>query len=162
MMFDLLGLFNFSSPPLEIFFRGSVIYWFLFLIFRFILRRDVGSMGIGDFLFVVIVADASQNAMSGDAKNVADGMLLVGTLVFWNFLLDYLSYRFPLVRQFAEASIIPLVKNGRLQWRNLRREFITKDDLLSKLREEGMDDFSQVKEMLLESDGSISVVRKNG
>jgi uncharacterized membrane protein YcaP (DUF421 family) len=138
--------------------RGSLMYWFLFLIFRFVLRRGVGNLGIGDFLFVVIVADASQNAMSGEASTVADGILLVGTLVFWNLLLDYISYKFPLISKFVVAPSMVLVKNGRFYWRNMRRELITKEELLTKLREEGVQKLSEVKEMRLEADGGISVI----
>lgn len=155
-----MDLFTFSVSPLEIMLRGTLMYWFLFLIFRFLLRRDVGNMGIGDFLFIVIVADASQNAMSADATTLADGMLLVGTLVFWNLLLDYSSYRFPLIRGFTVPPSMVLVKDGKYQWRNMRREFITKEELQAKLREEGVLDLSKVKEMRLEADGGISVIKK--
>lgn len=153
-------LFTFSAPPWEIMLRGTLIYWFLFLIFRFLLRRDVGSMGIGDFLFIVIVADASQNAMSADATTIVDGMLLVGTLVFWNLLLDYASYRLPLIRGFTVPPSMVLVKDGKYHWRNMRREFITKEELQAKLREEDVLELSQVKEMRLEADGGISVIKK--
>ena len=156
MNFD---IFSFSVSPWEIVIRGSLMFWFLFVIFRFLLRRDVGSMEVGDILFIVIVADAAQNAMSADASNIADGMLLVGTLVFWNLVLDYLSFRFSFFRKFAVAPSIVLVKDGILQWRNMRREFITKDELLAKIREEGLQEISSVKEMRLESDGAISIVK---
>ncbi|MCB5186791.1 DUF421 domain-containing protein [Methylobacillus caricis] len=135
------------------------MFWFLFVIFRFVLRRDVGDLGIGDFLFVVIVADASQNAMSADAKTIADGVLLVSTLLVWNLLFDYLSYRIPVIRRFTEASTMMLVKGGKIQWHNVRREWITKEELMAKLREEGVSDLADVKEMRLESDGQISVIR---
>jgi uncharacterized membrane protein YcaP (DUF421 family) len=46
--------------------RGTVVYWFLLLVFRFVLRRDIGSMGVADLLFAVLVADASSNAMQGE------------------------------------------------------------------------------------------------
>jgi uncharacterized membrane protein YcaP (DUF421 family) len=52
-------LFGLSVPALELVIRGSAIYWFLFLMFRFVLRRDIGSIGITDVLFVVIIADAA-------------------------------------------------------------------------------------------------------
>ena len=151
--------FVFSVSPWEIMLRGSLMFWFLFFIFRFILRRDVGHMEVGDILFIVIVADASQNAMSADATNIADGMLLIGTLVIWNLLLDYTNFRFPLVRGFAVAPPVVLVKDGILQWRNMRREFITKEELLAKLREAGLQELSSVKEMRLESDGEISLIK---
>jgi uncharacterized membrane protein YcaP (DUF421 family) len=152
-------LLAFSVSPVEIMVRGTLMYWFLFLLFRFLLRRDIGTVGIGDFLFVVIVADASQNAMSGDAKTVADGVLLVITLVFWNFLIDYVSYKSSLIRRFTEPPSIILVKNGKPVLRNMRREYITRSDLHAKMREEGIEDMARIKEMRLESDGTISVVQ---
>ncbi|MCB5191497.1 DUF421 domain-containing protein [Methylobacillus arboreus] len=154
-----MALFSFSVSPWEIILRGSLVFLLLFCIFRFVLRRDVGNLGIGDFLFVVIVADASQNAMSGDAKTFLDGALLVATLLGWNLLFDYLGYRFPIVRRFTESSSMMLVSNGEIQWRNLRREWITKEELMSKLREEGLEHMDEVKEMRLEPDGRISVIR---
>ena len=51
-----------SVPELVL--RGTLVYWLLFLIFRFVLRRDVGAVGIADILLLVIVADAAQNAMA--------------------------------------------------------------------------------------------------
>ncbi len=154
-----MELFTFSISPWEIILRGTLVFWLLFLIFRFVLRRDVGNLGIGDFLFVVIVADAAQNAMSGDAKTFFDGALLVMTLLIWNLLFDYLGYRFPLIRRFTESASMLLVRNGDIQWRNLRREWITKDELMSKMREEGLESLAQVKEMRLEPDGRISVIQ---
>ncbi|MCB5184995.1 DUF421 domain-containing protein [Methylobacillus gramineus] len=156
-----MELFSFSVSPWEIILRGSIMFWFLFLIFRFVLRRDVGNLGIGDFLFVVIVADASQNAMSADAKTIADGVLLVLTLLVWNLVFDYLSYRLPAIRRFTEAPTMLLVKNGKIQWHNVRREWITKEELMAKLREEGLSGLGDVKEMRLEADGQISVIRVN-
>jgi len=157
-MMDWEEVFAFSLSPAEIVLRGTLMYWFLFAIFRFVLRRDIGSVGISDFLFVVIVADASQSALSGDAKTVADGFLLVGTLVFWNFFFDYISYRFDFIRRLTEPPSVPLVKNGKPIIRNMRREYITMNEIQAKMREEGIEDMSKVKEMRLESDGNISVI----
>lgn len=153
-------LVAFSVSPWEIMLRGTLMYWFLFLVFRFLLRRDIGNVGIGDFLFVVIVADASQSAMSGDSKTVADGILLVCTLVFWNFLFDYVSYKSSFTRRFTEPPPIVLVKNGKLILRNMKREYITRTEVQAKMREEGIEDINKIKEMRLESDGSISTIQK--
>jgi len=154
-------LVAFSVSPWEIMLRGTLMYWFLFLLFRFLLRRDIGNVGIGDFLFVVIVADASQSAMSGDSKTIADGILLVSTLVFWNYLFDYISYKSPFIRRFTEPPSIMLVKDGKLIIRNLQREYITRTEVQAKMREEGIEDINKIKEMRLESDGSISVLQKD-
>ncbi len=147
-------------PLAEIVLRASAVYVFLFLIFRFVIRRDVGSVGIADVLLLVLVADASQNAMAGEYTTVTEGLVLVGTLIGWNVLLDWLAFRFPSVRRLIEPSSLPLVRNGRLLRRNMRREFITEEELFARLREQGVEDIAQVKVACLEPDGNFSVIRR--
>jgi hypothetical protein len=101
-MSDLGNLLAFHTSPLELIVRGSAMYWFLLLIFRFVLRRDPGSLGVADILFVVIVADAAQNGMSGSYDTLAEGFVLVGTLAGWNYLLDWAGYRWPAIHKLTE------------------------------------------------------------
>jgi uncharacterized membrane protein YcaP (DUF421 family) len=157
---DWNDLFGLSMSPAELVVRGSAMYWFLFLIFRFVVRRDIGAVGIADLLVLVIVADASQNAMAGEYRSISDGMILVATLIGWNVALDWLSYRFPVFRRFAEAGPILLIENGRMLKRNMRRELITDEELWAKLREADVDSLEQVKEAYIESDGQISIIKK--
>lgn len=157
---DVAALFRLTVPVAEIVLRGSAIYVFLFLIFRFVIRRDVGSVGIADVLLLVLVADASQNAMAGEYTTVSEGLVLVSTLIGWNVLLDWLAFRYPAVRRFVEPTTLPLVRDGRLLRRNMRREFITEEELLARLREQGVEDIAQVKVACLEPDGNFSVIRR--
>src|SRR5678810_996373 len=114
----LRDLFSIHVPVLELVLRGSLVYWLLFSIFRFVMRRDMGSVGIADILLLVIVADAAQNAMAGGYESVSDGMVLIGVLLGWNFALDFLAYRFAPIGRFMEPPSLPLVKNGRMIRRN--------------------------------------------
>jgi uncharacterized membrane protein YcaP (DUF421 family) len=157
---DLAALFRFEVSPLEMIVRGSAIYWFLFLLLRFVLRRDVGSLGIADILLLVMIADASQNAMSGGYQTIADGCVLIATLVAWNYLLDYAAYKSPRVRRLLEPQPLLLVHDGRPMRRNMRRELLTLDDLKSELREQGIDELAQVSKAYMEPDGAISVIRR--
>lgn len=152
-------LFQLSLPFWELIIRGSVMYWFLFLIFRFIVRRDVGSIGIADILILVIIADTSQNAFSGEYRSVTDGMVLVCVLVGWNYLLNWINYHVPAFRRFSAPSPLLLVRDGRLMRRNMRVEHITEDELLAKMREQGIKSLRSVKRMYMESDGSFSVIK---
>lgn len=159
---DWVRLFTFSMPPLELIARGSLMYWFLFLIFRFVLRRDVGSIAISDILLLVIVADASQNTMSANYETVADGMVLVGSIVAWNYLLDWAAFRFKAVHNLLQAPKLPLIRHGQIIHRNLRQEFLSVDDLMSELRKQGVEEVQHVKHAYMEGDGQISVLRQNG
>jgi uncharacterized membrane protein YcaP (DUF421 family) len=159
---DVAAVFGMTLPVLELFVRGSVMYWFLVAVFRLILRRDVGSMGITDFLFVVLLGDAAQNGMIGEATSTTDAIVLLSTLVFWNVLIDWATWRWPLVDRLFAARRLTLVRNGQRVRRNMRREFISDAELLAKVREEGLEDLCQVKAMYLESDGEISLIRTPG
>src|SRR6201989_2599497 len=152
---DWNDIFSMTMPALELVLRGSVMYWFLFLVFRLILRRDVGSMGITDFLFVVLLGDAAQNGMIGEATSATDAVVLISTLVFWNVLIDWATYRFAWVERLFAAQRLCLVRDGRANRRNMRREFISHAELMSRVREEGLEDLTRVKRMYLESDGEI-------
>lgn len=159
MSFDeLFELARFSMSPLEIVVRGTVVYWLLFLLFRFILRRDVGTVGVADLLVMVLIADAAQNAMAGDSYTLADGALLVLTLAAWNLAFDAAAWRWPLFARFAQPRALPLVRDGRPLEQNLRRQLLTHDELMSKLREQGIDDLARVRLATLEPGGSFSVL----
>ena len=151
-------LFRLTVDPVEIIVRGTAVYWFLFALFRFGIRRDVGSIAIADLLLLVLIADASQNAMAGGYESVTDGFILVATIAGWNYLLDWGSYRYTAIRRFAEPPPLLLVSNGRLLRINMRREFITQDELRAKLREEGVADLGRVRKAYVESDGEISIL----
>ena len=110
----------------------------------------------------MLIADASQNAMAGGYDTVAEGFVLVGTVMGWNFAVDWLAFRYNAVRRFAEAPPLVLVRRGNILGRNLRREYITVPELMASLREHGIDKLADVKIARMESDGSITVIRRHG
>jgi uncharacterized membrane protein YcaP (DUF421 family) len=158
--FDWHSVFGIEKSIVELAIRGTVMYWFLFLLFRFVMRRDVGAIGIADVLVVVIIADAAQNALDDGYRTVTEGMIVVGTLVLWNLLTNWLAYRSSEFARFAEPPPLLLVREGRVLERNLRRELITRDELESKLREQGVESVAEVRWAYMESDGQISVRRQ--
>jgi len=154
--------FKVAVSPAELAIRGTLVYWFLFLVFRFVLRRDAGAVGIADLLILVLVADASQNAMSGGYTTVAEGAILVGTILGWNWLIDWASFHSPAIARFTTPPPVVLVRHGRIVHRNLRREYLSEEELAGKLRQHGIERLREVKIALMESDGEISVIRYLG
>ncbi len=148
------------AHPIETIIRGSLMYLSLFLLMRFVLKRESGSIGTADLLMVVVIADAAQNAMAGDYKSITDGVILVVTIMIWNYAIDWLSYHSPTMRRVLQPKPLLLVKNGRLYKQNMRKELITKEELIAELRENGVEDLSEVKEARIEEDGHVSVIKK--
>ncbi|NMG64265.1 DUF421 domain-containing protein [Azoarcus indigens] len=161
MSVDWYQVFALSMSPLELLVRGSAIYLFLLAALRFFMQRDVGAVGLADLLVLVLIADAAQNAMAGEYRSVGDGLVLLSTILGWNVLFDYLAFRFPKVRRILQPPALKLVHRGRILSRNLRREFISQSELYAKLREHGISHLSQVQAAFMESDGTISVIRRS-
>jgi len=155
---DWHAIFVPSGSLLELVVRGSLMYLLILAAFR-VFRRDAGSMGISDLLVVVLVADAAQNGMAGEYKSLTEGAVLVATIFAWNYSLDWLAYHSRFVYWLLHPPPLLLVNHGRLQHRNLRSQMITRDDLFEQLREQGVDDVSEVKACWLESDGRLSVLK---
>jgi uncharacterized membrane protein YcaP (DUF421 family) len=143
----------------EIVLRGTLVYLLLFFVLR-VLRREAGALGISDLLVVVIIADAAQNAMSSEYKSVTEGAVLIGTIIAWDYSLDWLGYRFPAFGRLLRPAPLPLVKDGKALRRNMRKELISMEELMSQLREGGVEHISEVKKCYLEGDGHISIIKK--
>jgi uncharacterized membrane protein YcaP (DUF421 family) len=156
------GVFIPQTPLLEIFVRGTIVYFAIFALLRFVLKRQSGSVGVTDLLVVVLIADAAQNAMAGTYKSVPDGILLVSTIVFWSWFIDLLGDYIPIVGRVVHPQPLPLVRDGKFLRRNMRKELISEEELMSQLREQGVDDVGKVKSAYEEGDGRISVMTFEG
>lgn len=109
-----------------------------------------------------MIADASQNALAGEYRSVPDGAVLVATLIFWNVFIDFLGYRFKPFERLVHPPALRLVEDGRPLRRNMRKELITMDELMSQLREHGVERLEDVASAQMEGDGAISVLKKSG
>jgi uncharacterized membrane protein YcaP (DUF421 family) len=160
MTIDWHRLFVPETPLVELVLRGTVMYLGLFTVLRVLVRRHIGSLNLMDLLLIVLIADAAQNAMAAEYRSITEGLVLCGTLIGWNYLLDWLAFRWEFVARLLEPPPLPLVRNGRMLHRNLREELITQDELRSQLREQGIEDVAEVKLAYLEPDGAISVIKQ--
>ncbi len=149
-----------NAPLLEIFVRGTLIYLSLYTLLRLVLKRQRGGVGVTDLLVIVLIADAAQNAMAGQYTSVPDGVLLVAVIIGWSAFLDWLGFRFPTFQRFVRPGPLPLVKDGHLIRKNMAKEYITEDELMSQLRMEGLTSVEQVERMYIEGDGQVSVIRR--
>ncbi|WP_225709052.1 DUF421 domain-containing protein [Bradyrhizobium cenepequi] len=146
-----------TQSVLEMFVRGTIMYLVIFVLMRFVLKRQAGGLNISDVLLVVLLADAAQNGMAGEYRSITEGVVLVSTIIFWNFMIDWLEYHVPAMRRLLRPAPLMLIKDGRILRGHMRQELVTMDELMSKLREEGVASPSEVAEAYIEPDGNISV-----
>jgi uncharacterized membrane protein YcaP (DUF421 family) len=143
----------------EIVLRGSIMYLGLFAVLRFMGRRQAGNFGPADLLVIVLIADAAQNGLGKDYGSVTEGLILVLTIVCWEYLIDWLQYRYPALRPILTARSLTLIEDGRVNQANLQRELLTEDELRAQLREKEVVRYDEVKLAKLEGDGRLSVIK---
>jgi uncharacterized membrane protein YcaP (DUF421 family) len=146
---------------LETFLRGTIMYLAIYFLLRFVLKRQTGALGIADVLVLVLIADAAQNAMADDYHSLTEGLVLVSTIVFWSFALDWLGYHFPRLERIFHAGPLKIVQDGHLLRKQMKKELISEEELLSQLRQHGISDVKKVKEASIEGDGHVSVVKQD-
>ena len=161
MQIDWHSVFVPSIGLAEIVVRGTLMYLALFVILRFVGRRQAGHFGPADLLVIVLIADAAQNGLGKDYQSITEGVVLVLTIVAWEYLLDWIAWRFPKTRPFLKPPALTLVKDGHVIRAALRKEMISEEELEGQLREHGVADAAAVKLARLEGDGRLSVLKKS-
>lgn len=157
---DLAELFEIKTPVLELVLRGTCFYFGILFLLRMLPRRTGGELAVMDLIFVLLVAEAATHALGG-YDSVTEGFIVIVTLVAWNFSVNWLSYHVPAVEKLFSAAPLQIVKAGKLQKKNMRREYVTEEELMDSLRKEGMEDINQVEQAYVESDGRISFIKRS-
>ena len=153
------SVFYTKESLLEIFLRGTIMYLVMFALLR-IFRRQAGSFSIADLLVIVVIADAAQNGMAGESKSVTESVLLITTIILWDFFLDWLGFTSKVFGRILEPEKLKVIEDGKYLRRNMRKEMITTEELESQMRQNGIEDISEVKLACLESDGHFSFIKK--
>lgn len=159
---DWHALFVPQRPLLELVVRGTVMYLLLFLCLRFVLKRQTAALGISDLLVIVLIADAAQNGMVGKADSITENGVVVLTILFWSYAFDRAAEASPIIERLLRPPPLPLVRNGHMLRQNMHRESVTPEELMTQLREAGIESVADVKVARLEGDGHISIIRSHG
>lgn len=123
-------------------------------------KRNAGHISPNDLLTLIILGGMGTDAIMGGSSSVGDILLMIALVVGWGYLLDLLEYHWPAARFLLRDRQTALIEDGRLLRRNMRREMVTEDELMSFLREHGIDDPAQVQSACLEADGEISLIKR--
>jgi uncharacterized membrane protein YcaP (DUF421 family) len=138
-----------------------MIYLLLFLVLRFFMNRQAGAVGIPDLLVVVLIVEATTDAL-GRNESITEAALLVATVMAWSYGLQWICYHVPALEFLIASPRVKLIDNGKLLRRNMRRELVTDEELMAMLRTQGIDDPKGVKAAYIEGSGDISVIRMDG
>lgn len=150
-----------SGQLLGIAFRTGIVYLVLLVGLRLTGKRQVGQLTPFDLLLLLLLANAVQNAMTGPDTSVAGGLVAAATLFVVNAGVAWTTRRSRGAERLVEGTPTLLARHGRAIDANLAREGITHEELLRALREHGVDRLEDVRSVILEVDGTVSVLRED-
>lgn len=141
--------------------RTTVVYLAVLVGLRLTGKRQLGQLSAFDFVLLLIIANAVQNAMVGPDTSLAGGLAAAAVLLFWHTVLDRVRRSSRSAARFLGGSAVLLIYRGKILHEHLTREHITPDELLQALREHGVGSIDDVRLAALEPDGAVSVVRED-
>jgi uncharacterized membrane protein YcaP (DUF421 family) len=150
-------MFHLPLPVVEKVLRTVIVYGFLIVALRVAGKRELAQLSTGDFVVLLAVANAVQNAIIGSDDSVTGGLIGATTLFALNGLLAVVLFRSARARCVLEGTETVLVENGEIAWGNLRRERISREELQVAIQRQNADDLSEVQRAVLEPGGAIVV-----
>jgi uncharacterized membrane protein YcaP (DUF421 family) len=142
--------------------RAAVIYVVILAVTRFVGRRELNSMEPFDIIMLVVIGDLVQQGITQSDYSVTGAVTVISTIALLTIAFGYLPFRFPRLRPVLEGEPIVLVQDGRILERNLRRERMTRDELLAEARIQQIPSIDRVRFAVLETSGQISFIPADG
>jgi len=136
-----------------------VIYIFIFIILRLGGKRTVGEMTTFDLVLLLIISEATQQALLDDDRSITGGMLAITTLVFIDIIVSLLTNKYKGLDNLLNGVPLIIVKDGKPLMERIKKSRLQIEDILEAGRKfQGIESLAQIRYAVLEKDGSISII----
>ncbi|HEY5628676.1 MAG TPA: YetF domain-containing protein [Candidatus Limnocylindrales bacterium] len=147
-----------SIPVLELVLRTALVYLAFVLILRLTGKRQLGQFTIFDLALLLLATNALQPAMTGPDNSVGGGAVILVTIFTLNGLIAAARRRIPVWQRLFDNEPTVLARDGVWDQAAIDHEDLDDDDLGAALRGHGVEKVEETRLVVLEEDGSISVV----
>ena len=140
-------------------FRSVVVYLFVLFVFRISGKRSLSQITTFDFILLLIIGEATQQALVGNDFSITNAFVVIATLVTLETIFSNMENRWPKFSRVVESLPVIVVENGKLLEERARQEGVTLSEILTAGRENhGLERLEQFKYAILERHGGIWVV----
>jgi uncharacterized membrane protein YcaP (DUF421 family) len=158
MLHDLLRhMFQLPLPILEKLLRPVIVYLVLVVLLRLFGKRELAQLNPFDLVVLLSLSNTVQNAIIGEDNSVTGGVIGAFGLLAINWLVVRTLYRSPRLTRALEGRSTVLVRDGKMDHDAVRRECLTREELMEVIHREGFEHLSQVRRCVLEPNGSFFV-----
>jgi uncharacterized membrane protein YcaP (DUF421 family) len=157
-----MSLFDLTTPWYEILLRTFIVYMAVLVLLRLAGKRELGQMTPFDLVVILVIANAVQNAMTGGDNSLVGGLLAATTLTVVNIAVGRWGSQVPFFRRLVASEPTLLLRDGKPLKEALLKERIDVEELEMAARQHGIAELKDVAAAVLEEDGSISIIPKEG
>jgi uncharacterized membrane protein YcaP (DUF421 family) len=151
------SFFETDLPLTNLLVRAVVVYFSILLILRLGGKRQMGQMEATEFVAILLISNAVQNAMNGGDNSLAAGIFLATVLIASSSLVTYLTFKSRIMRNVFEGSPTLLIHKGKILPKNIAKEFLSESEIRTLLRKQGFHHLADVEVAILEADGTLSI-----
>lgn len=142
--------------------RAAAIYIALLVIFRIAGRRALSDITTLDFLLLLIIGQATGQALLGDDHSITNTLLVIVALITMDLMLSLLKGRSAWLARHLEGEPMIVVEHGKTLPKRMAKSRISESDILEAARiSQGLERMDQIKFAILERNGQISVIPKD-
>lgn len=140
-----------------IFLRTLFFYFFIFIVYRIMGKREVGQLGIIDLIVSILIAELVMISIEDYNNNIFKSIIPILTLLVLQVSLAFLTLKNPKFRIFLDGNPSVIIKNGKINYKEMMIQKYNLDDLLIQLREKGYKSIEEIEYAILENNGTLSV-----
>lgn len=140
-----------------IFIRTLFFYFFIFIVYRIMGKREVGQLGIIDLIVSILIAELVVISIEDYDNNIFLSIVPILTLLLLQVTLAYFSLRKPKFRILLDGNPSIMIQNGKINYKEMLHQKYSLDDLLTQLREKGYRSIEEIEYAILENSGTLSV-----
>jgi uncharacterized membrane protein YcaP (DUF421 family) len=144
---------------MEFVFRAVFIYFFLLVVFSIAGKRSLSQIDTFDFVLLLIISEATQQALIGQDYSLTTAAVVIVTLVGSELIMSFLKSRWTVIEKVTNGGPLVIVENGKIHRDRMCKEMVGEEDILLAARQyHGLERMDQIKYAILESGGEISIV----
>ncbi len=143
-------------------FRTIFFYFVVLILYRIMGKREVGQLGIVDLIVSILISGLVAISIEDYEGTIFKTLVPILILALLQVILAYISLKFPKTRVFLDGKPSVIIKNGRINFKEMSKQKYNLDDLLLQLRQNQVRSLEEVEYAILETSGNLSIFRKLG
>ena len=139
--------------------KTVVLYVFIIVVYRIMGKKEVGKLSIVDLIVSILIAELAAISIEETDRSILTSLIPIAVLVIIQVLLGFISLKNFKLRKLIDGDPKVIIKNGKVNFKEMTKLRYTLDDLISQLREQQVKSIEEVDYAVLENNGKLSVFK---